>query len=75
MRSSGIPDRPAEGGLERTGRRRLAELGDDPRDGAPLDSGAEDGPDETEGEDDDRRASGDEDRQERSVTGFSSGVW
>ena len=60
----GIADRSGEGGLERAGSGRLAELGDDPGHGTPLDSGCEDGPQKAEGEDDRRRAPDDEDGQQ-----------
>ena len=43
IRSSGSPI-AGESRLERARRRRLAQLGDDPGDGSPLDSGAEEAP-------------------------------
>jgi hypothetical protein len=49
-----IAPRPREGRLEGAGRLHLAELGDDPCDGAPPNPGAENGPREAEGENDDR---------------------
>ena len=44
----------AGGRLEGAGGRHVAELGDDPYDGAPPNPGAETGPREAEGENDDR---------------------
>ena len=64
----GIADRFGEGRLERARRRRLAQLGDDPGDGSPLDSGTEEAPRKAEADDDDCRAPGGEDGQERRVT-------
>jgi TRAP-type transport system periplasmic protein len=62
-----IADRSAERRLQCAGRRRLAELGDDPGHGAPLYAASKDGPRETESEQDDRRAAGGEDGKEHRV--------